>query len=303
MRTTSMPKAKKIASKICVKCGKVLPINAFYPNKQWAEQSFHDAWCKTCAVHHCVNRDMLKEYCHYNNRMYMANAYDAAKKKAMYQLATHAEYLRAQGDEKKMSIIEEQTATRQYFSVMNLPNYYGYVNNIDDKDGIFMPPKEDDAVATDNAEIEDALIFSREWNGRFTQREIDYLDEYFQQLEDDFDLSSENMRDYGRKASKASLHADQTLDKVRRGEASISEWREAQAIFDTLSKSANFAACRRKPGEQAGLGALGLIIQKIEGMGILQSTKVTFPTDDVDRIIEDFRHTIAAVGLDVANGL
>jgi len=78
----------------------------------------------------------------------------------------------------------------------------------------------------------------------------------------------------------------------------VSAWKEAQAIFDNLSKSANFAACKRKPGDSAGLGALGLIVQKIEGAGALQTTKVTFAKDDIDRIIADFRHTVAAIGLD-----
>ena len=31
--------------------------------------------------------------------------------------------------------------------------------------------------------------------------------------------------------------------------------RRRRAIFDNLSKSANFAACRRRPGDMAGLGS------------------------------------------------
>lgn len=40
---------QQIASKLCVRCGEVLPLNSFYSNKEWASQSFHDAWCKECA--------------------------------------------------------------------------------------------------------------------------------------------------------------------------------------------------------------------------------------------------------------
>jgi len=51
---------------------------------------------------------------------------------------------------------------------------------------------------------------------------------------------------------------------MRRGEISASEYKEAQRIFDDLSKSSNFAACRRKPGEASGMGSLGEIIMRLE---------------------------------------
>lgn len=40
-------------------------------------------------------------------------------------------------------------------------------------------------------------------------------------------------------------------------------------IFDNLPKSANFAACRRKPGDSAGMGTLGLIVARIERMDMV----------------------------------
>ena len=42
---------------------------------------------------------------------------------------------------------------------------------------------------------------------------------------------------------------------MRQGQVGASEWEKAQAIFDNLSKSANFAACKRQPGDMAGLGS------------------------------------------------
>ena len=97
--------------------------------------------------------------------------------------------------------------------------------------------------------------YSKVWNGYYTQREIDYLDEYYAQLEEGFVLDNQNIRDYARKAAKASLDADIKYNRMRQGKASVAEWEKAQAIFDNLSKSANFAACKRKPGDMAGLGS------------------------------------------------
>lgn len=132
----------------------------------------------------------------------------------------------------------------------------------------------------------------------YTQREIDYLDDYYAKLEDGFVLDNQNIQDYARKAAKASLDADIKYSRMRHGEASVAEWEKAQAIFDNLSKSANFAACKRKPGDIAGLGSLGVIVGKIEMMGELDMPKARFPADDIDKIIADFRHTVSSVGLE-----
>ena len=45
-----------------------------------------------------------------------------------------------------------------------------------------------------------------------------------------------------------------------------------------------------------GLGSLGAIVAKIEMSGELDMPDVSFLPDDIDKIIDDFRHTVAAVG-------
>ena len=66
---TPRKRTRKISMKVCVKCGKVLPLNDFYHNRDWADQSYRDAWCKKCANEFCTTRESLKEYCWYNNRV------------------------------------------------------------------------------------------------------------------------------------------------------------------------------------------------------------------------------------------
>lgn len=114
-------------------------------------------------------------------------------------------------------------------------------------------------------------------------------------------LDNENLRDYARKVAKASLEADIAYDKKRSGKISSSELKEAQLMFDNLSKSAEFAACKRRSSDAGGLGSFGELIAKLENTGMLQSVTVQFPEDDVDRIIEDYRHILAAVGIDQAS--
>ena len=295
-------KSKKIGSKLCLKCNQVQTLDRFYTHKEWSTQSFRDAWCKDCAAKACVSKEGTREYCWYNNRRWSDTYWDMAMKKGKYALTTDADYLTARTDEKRREL-EERMAGRFFFSIMNLDGVYGFSSNID-PDGAFKEFNPDSTAGTvvrseNDCYLDDGeLIYSRVWNGMYTQREIDYLDDYYAKLEDGFVLDNQNIQDYARKAAKASLDADIKYSRMRHGEASVAEWEKAQAIFDNLSKSANFAACKRKPGDIAGLGSLGVIVSKIEMMGELDTPKVKFPADYIDKIIGDFRHTVASVGLE-----
>ncbi len=264
-------KNRKIVSKLCVKCGKVLPLDRFYGHKEWASQCFRDAWCKECAGKHCVNKEGAREYMWYNNRAWADTYWDMAMKKSLYALASDEEYLLTKDEDKKLRL-QERMAGRYFFSIINLGSVYRYSENIGEE-GVFREFNPESSAGTDERDdagafIDDGeLVFSRTWNGMYTQREIDYLDESYAQLEEGFVLDNQNIQDYARKAAKASLDADIKYSKMRHGQASVAEWEKAQAIFDNLSKSANFAACKRKPGDMAGLGSLGAIVAKIEQSG------------------------------------
>lgn len=250
----SRRKEKRSPSKLCVRCGKVRALNEFYANRGWESQSFHDAWCRECAMKQCTDRESLQAYCWYNNRRWSEELYEGAVKKAMYTLANDPVYLDSNNSEEKRRAAENRAIVRAFFSVMNLSNLYCYAPNMGE-DGICAPPAALEADHTEEAQKQEEQAYSKVWNGYYTQREIDYLDEYYAQLEEGFVLDNQNIRDYARKAAKASLDADIKYNRMRQGKASVAEWEKAQAIFDNLSKSANFAACKRKPGDMAGLGS------------------------------------------------
>jgi len=132
---------------------------------------------------------------------------------------------------------------------MNLVAFYGYVENVGE-DGEFIPEKQ-----SSDEDEKDKRSYNRKWGGYFSKEEIEALEDTYSQYEEDFVLDNVNIRDYARKVAKASLNADIAEDKMRRGQISASEYKEAQRIFDDLSKSSNFAACRRKPGEASGMGS------------------------------------------------
>ena len=183
---------------------------------------------------------------------------------------------------------------------MNMGHFYGYVENI--KSGESTEPFHDEStdgmagqtISSDPQKLE----YNRKWRGHFTQEQIEALEDIYAQYEEDFVLDNVNIRDYAKKVAKASLNADIAEDRMRRGEISASDYKEAQKIFDDLSKSSNFAACKRKPGETAGFGSLGEIITRIEATGKLDTDGFQWSKDSVDMATEEYRHSLVAAGLE-----
>ena len=123
-----------------------------------------------------------------------------------------------------MKQIEGMAVARAFFSVMNLTNLYKFSRNIDDEGPIREFDSDSQAGTTAKDEkgafLDDGeLIYSRDWNGLYTQREIDYLDDYYAKLEEGFVLDNQNIQDYARKAAKASLDADIKYSRMRHGQA------------------------------------------------------------------------------------
>ena len=107
---------KKVPSKLCLKCNRVLPLGDFYPNKKWSTQSYRDTWCKECAIKYCKTQEDVEQYCYENNRTWKDSYWDSAMKKAQHILATSAEYIDPKTSSERRRQLEELTAARQFFS-------------------------------------------------------------------------------------------------------------------------------------------------------------------------------------------
>lgn len=160
---------------MCIRCNRIKPLNAFYANKGWASQSFHDAWCRDCAVKTCVDHDTLRAYCWYNNRRWSEDMFAAAAKKARYTLANDPIYLDVDAPEERRKAVENRAIVRSFFSIMNLDNLYAYSPNVGD-DGAcreFDPASVEGTKAIFPAlpDQKEEMIYSKVWNGYYTQRE------------------------------------------------------------------------------------------------------------------------------------
>lgn len=75
--------------------------------------------------------------------------------------------------------------------MMNLSHFYHFSDNVGEEGKYreFDPESASGTMARDeHGEFHDdgELIFNRDWNGMYTQREIDYLNDYYARLEEGF---------------------------------------------------------------------------------------------------------------------
>lgn len=297
-KTQNKRRSRKVSSKLCVKCNQVYPLADFYSHKEWVSQGYRDAWCKKCVEEFCKDKETLEQYCIQNNRRWDDSFWDSAVKKAQYVLASSAEYVSPKTSAKKREEILNKTACKQFFSMMGMPNFYGYVENVG-ADGVYVEnfEKHINGETVDETRPEQKTVYDKTWRGYYTEEQIEILNAEYARYEEDFVLDNVNIRDYARKVIKASLDADIAADKARRGEISSKEAKERQDNYDNLSKSANFAACKRKPGDARGSGSQSEITFKIESMGLLENRGYTGPKDAIDLAIEELDHRMVAAGL------
>lgn len=287
-----MPK-KKVASKLCVRCNTIRPLEEFYPNKLWASQMYRDAWCMECAKKFCVDKETVKRYCFENNRKFKENAWEAAKKKAAYDLNNNKIYLNPMSSPEQKEKEAALAQAKAFLSIKNNNYAYEYEENIHVVDSTR------DEIVHEFSDENNRPYYDKVWRGWFTPEQIETLNEIYAKYEEDFVLDNVNIQDYARKVAKASLNADIAEDRMRRNGGNPDEYSKAQKIFDDLSKSSNFAACRRKPGESTGMGSLGEIILRLETQGYLDENPYTFPDDDVDKVIQAYQYTLQSIGMEI----
>ena len=287
-----MPK-KKTAAKLCIRCNRILPLDKFSANKLWASQQYRDAWCTECTRNFCVDEETVKRYCFENNRKFKEKAWEAAKKKAAYDLNNNKVWLNPMTPPEQKQKEEALAQARAFLVVKNNAYAYEYEENIHVVDATR------DEVVHEFTDEQNKPYYDSIWQGWFTPEQVNWMNEKYEQYSEDFVLDNINLQDYARKVIKASLNADLAEDRMRRNQGSPDEYMKAQKVFDDLSKSSNFAACRRKPGESAGMGSLGEIILRLETQGYLDENPYHFPDDDIDKIIQAYQYTLESVGMEI----
>lgn len=146
------------------------------------------------------------------------------------------------------------------------------------------------ATSLQSKEESEELIYDDTWMGRYTQKDIDYLNKYYIGLERDYKIITENHRDYARKIAKASLQMDKAFDDMINGiDGADAKYKNARDAFDTLSKSAKFSESTRSVND-VGISSFSKVAAMVEAHNWIPEHK-PLEKDTIDEMI-DYLSTI-----------
>lgn len=297
----SKPKKGKppAQTRMCIHCGQTKPLSNFYANKDWHENNGKDAWCKQC-IAKIKTKDEMRRYFWENNRTWKENVWENALKQAELQAAKSTVYQKSNEDRRQ--VLLEAIACPimpQLFKLVQNYKYEEHKKDVNTND--YDEAKEGGKIVEfepSKAKDKNLKVYNEFFNGEFKPVEIEYLENYYKGLEADFDLSDTSLRDNAKKLAKASLLADKVQNDYMAGRCSLQDVKDAMTQYDLLMKTGNFAACKRKPGDKAGLGSWAEIAFQLESTGHIMQRKIEWEKDDVDKTIEEFRYIVESLCLD-----
>lgn len=145
-------------------------------------------------------------------------------------------------------------------------------------------------LTTKTQTVEEPLIYSDKWMGNYSESDIKKLDHYYESLENDYNIVTENHRDYARKIAKASLQMDKTFDDMMNGvDGADKRYENATKAFDTLSKSAKFSESTRSVND-VGASSFSKVAAMVESHNWIPEHK-PLKKDTIDELI-DYLSTI-----------
>ena len=283
----SSPKSTPV-DRLCARCHRTKPETDFYANKSWTDQKGRDLWCKECAAK-CMTKDAVKEYFWENNREWEDSVWDRAKERALKNLKTNTTYQQSAEDRRAMLL--ERCTAQQIWSAY--PSGVKYSDNTKNGYYTYAEAKKQGIIGFEDKD--DEKKYNEFFNGYFTNRDLEYMQHYYEGLDNAFALDDESLKDYARKAARASLRVDRAQDDFAAGRCSYTDVKDAIAVFDTLMKSANFAACKRKEKNVDTTTSFSEISYLLETTGHAMQRKIEWEQDDVDKNIRHLQHTVAAI--------
>lgn len=250
---------------------------------------------------HCIDMDTMREYCWYNNRTWSDDAWERAKKVAMYTLANDSMYL-SSDDTRRAQMLNEATCMR-FYSSMNMVHVYRYTPNITE-DGAYKEYNPNSVAGTlrkpdDDAEPDDEdLLYSAKWNGMYRRREIEWLDAKYENYMAQHNLDTEHLQDAAKKQCALALIADDVMQRYRNGGATLDDVNKVMKMYDDSAKSNMFAACKRKPGEAEGATSFSEMAAKLQSSGKIEAVKIKWAKDAVDAMLDEYYGLAAKMGRD-----
>lgn len=238
--------------KFCNTCNKDKVIDEFYNSDSPFDSDGKCCICKTCMRNYTINPKTKK--------------FDINRFKAVLQNVNKpyiaSVFAKAQSNTEGVKIVGD------YMRMMNsLPQYKGYTyadSVFEEESQAFTYTGDDSKVIYESNEFDtDSVTYDPFWMGYFTSVEIKYLNDYYEALNNDYDIKTKNHMDYAKKISKASLYMDKCFQDMLTGKQGAEKaYNNAKNAFDGLCKSAKFSESTRTDDNK--VNSMSLIISAVE---------------------------------------
>ncbi len=284
---------KPPATKLCLHCNHVRNLSEFYSNRDWLAQAGKDVWCKKC-IGQIQTKDEMREYFFENHRKWDEKIWDNAYKKAKYAASQNEKFMKLP-EGMRESFLEKMTC-EQVPGIMQI--HYEYIDNSQDINiNSYKEAKEAGQIVEEESKPKDANVktYDAFFNGDFKPAELEYLQNYYNELFEQFDLTDIAMRDNAKKLAKASLTADKVQNDYMAGRCSMQDVTNANAFYNSLMTMGNFAANKRKPGDKTGLSSWAETTQYCETHGHPCIKKIDWPKDVVDTALDGLGYIIESM--------
>jgi hypothetical protein len=268
-------------------------LSSFYVNKHNKDGNGHNLECTDCVKRYVKDKKTMEEYFEKNQRRFRNDLWEWCENKAKSTLENDVDFNSLTQPEREKKFMER--VINAYFGQQNQTQYYEFISNINNSN---VEVEESPEIQEEESvkKKKDKKVYSEEWRGWYSPEDLKYLQEYYDENCETFNVVSRVHKDYLKKIAKASLAMDKAFEDKMNGVAgSDKAFKDNKEILDSLSTSAKFSEKTRNSNDVAGLGSLSEIVMKLEQTGFLQR-KIKFEKDDIDKINEDLRWVLTSVG-------
>ena len=174
----------------------------------------------------------------------------------------------------------------EYLRIVNFRKRKKY-SGLGFKDSIFELTDKNNINENLQNALDDVPVWNDEWQGKYTKSDLNYLNNYYKGLQNDFKIVTTNHRDYARKIAQASLSQMKAFQQFQEGkEGADVIYEKATKLFDMLSKSAQFAESQRGAND-VSLGCFGRVFDAVEKHNWVPEH---VPTDEdmYDKLLQQF---------------
>jgi hypothetical protein len=273
--TEKVPQSKlkiKRTEITCTKCGliKSVTINNFFKTENPLYNEFFPT-CKDCIYElyqgYIQNGSDIREatikICELLDRPYIEDIFFSTYEK--------------EKDSKKLLGVYLKNSSMQQWKKQGILRY---------KDSIFA---KNSSQSMQTIFEDQTRIYSEEWNGRYTQTDINYLNQYLTGLHADFKINTTSYKDYAKKICCASLAVNKAYQEMLDGvNGADKKYKDLQATFDTLSKSAQFSENSRS-SISAGINSICQVVDKIESKTWIYELE-EFEKDAIEHLLDQFNN-------------